>query len=94
MDLDLRKLRYFVAVAQCSSFRRAAAVLRIAQPALTRQIRTLEGELNAELFTRSFRGAELTDAGRQLFEDAQPLLAAADSIRLRLTRAPPADTVG
>lgn len=86
MDLDLRKLRYFVAVAQCTSFRRPAAVLHVAQPALTRQIRTLEGDLNAELFTRSSRGTELTDAGRQLFEDAQPLLSAADSIRLRLIR--------
>jgi DNA-binding transcriptional LysR family regulator len=88
MDLDLRKLRYFVAVAECSGFRRAAEVLHVAQPALTRQIRVFEGEMNAELFTRSFRGAELTDAGRQLFEDAQPLLAAADSIRSRLTQLP------
>jgi DNA-binding transcriptional LysR family regulator len=97
MDLDLRKLRYFVAVAECSGFRRAAEVLRVAQPALTRQIRVFEGEMNAELFTRSFRGAELTDAGRQLFEDAQPLLAAADSIRSRLTQLPrmvPRVTVG
>lgn len=97
MDLDLRKLRYFMAVAECSGFRRAAEVLHVAQPALTRQIRVFEGEMNAELFTRSFRGAELTDAGRQLFEDAQPLLAAANSIRSRLTQLPrmvPRVTVG
>jgi len=84
MDVDLRKLRYFVAVAESGGFRRAAEELRIGQPALTRQIRAFEGEMDAELFTRSFRGAELTEAGRRLLAEAPTLLEAADSLRRRL----------
>lgn len=87
MDVDLRKLRYFVAVAEHAGFRRAADALHIAQPALTRQIQSLEGEMNAELFTRSFRGTELTEAGKQLLEDAQPLLEYAGMLRTRLAEA-------
>ena len=86
MDLDLRKLRYFVAVAEASGFRRAAEVLRVAQPALTRQIRSLEGDLNTQLFTRSRRGVELTDAGRQLMAEAPVLLDSANAMRARLSR--------
>lgn len=87
MDVDLRKLRYFVAVAECSGFRRAAELLHISQPALTRQIRSLEDEMKAELFTRSVRGTELTEAGRQLLEDAQPLLNSANMLRDRVRQA-------
>lgn len=97
MDVDLRKLRYFVAVAECAGFRRAAEVLHIAQPALTRQIRALEGEMHAELFVRSCTGTALTEAGLQLLEDAQPLLATANSLRDRIawvTSRPPRLTVG
>ncbi|GAB3606584.1 LysR substrate-binding domain-containing protein [Conyzicola nivalis] len=84
MDVDLRKLRYFVAVAEHGGFRRAAEVLRIGQPALTRQIKAFEGEMDAELFTRSFRGANLTEAGRRLLAEAPALLDAADSLRRQL----------
>jgi DNA-binding transcriptional LysR family regulator len=86
-DLDLRRLRYFVAVAERLHFSRAAEELLIAQPALSRQIRALEKELRTELFVRDSRRVELTDAGRQLLDDARPLLAAADAARRRVDRA-------
>jgi DNA-binding transcriptional LysR family regulator len=84
MDLDLRKLRYFVAVAEELSFGRAAQRLRIAQPALSRQIRALEKELRVELFARSSKGTELTAAGRQLLDDARPLLASSAGLERRV----------
>ncbi|MFF0271046.1 LysR family transcriptional regulator [Kribbella sp. NPDC004536] len=87
MDLDLRKLRYFVAVAEELHFGRAAERLHIAQPVLSRQIRALEDELRVQLFVRTKRTTELTAAGRQLLDDAGPLLAAADATRRRVVRA-------
>ncbi|MFG1811091.1 LysR family transcriptional regulator [Streptomyces sp. NPDC049040] len=87
MDLDLRKLRYFVAVADRLHFGRAAEDLHIAQPALSRQIRALEQDLGAPLFTRDRHGVTLTDAGRQLLDDAGPLLASAQAVRRRVTAA-------
>jgi DNA-binding transcriptional LysR family regulator len=86
-DVDLRKLRYFVAVAEQLHFGRAAEALHIAQPVLSRQIRALEEELKAPLFVRDKRATELTPAGRQLLADAGPLLAGADALRRRVTRA-------
>jgi len=85
MDLDLRKLRYFLAVADRLHFGRAAEELHIAQPVLSRQIRALEKDLGASLFTRDRHGVVLTDAGRQLLADASPLLASADAVRHRVT---------
>ena len=87
MDVDLRKLRYFVAVAEELHFGRAAESLHIAQPVLSRQIRALEEELKARLFLRDKRGTELTPAGAQLLTDARPLLANADALRRRVGRA-------
>ena len=87
MDVDLRKVRYFVAVAEELNFGRAAEALHIAQPVLSRQIRALEGELKAQLFVRDKRGTELTEAGHQLLADARPLLANADALRRRVGRA-------
>jgi DNA-binding transcriptional LysR family regulator len=84
MDLDLRKLRYFVAVADTLHFGRAAEQLHIAQPVLSRQIRALEHDLGAPLFTRDSHGVVLTDAGTQLLTDAGPLLASADAARRRV----------
>jgi DNA-binding transcriptional LysR family regulator len=84
MDLDLRKLRYFAAVAETGNLTRAAEQLHIAQPVLTRQIRALETELHATLFTRSARGTDLTPAGRQLLEDARPVLQSALALQRRV----------
>lgn len=87
MDLDLRKLRYFVAVAERLHFGRAADDLHIAQPALSRQIRALEHDLDVSLFTRDRHGVALTDAGRQLLTDTGPLLASAEAVRRRASAA-------
>ncbi|MFH8469206.1 LysR family transcriptional regulator [Streptomyces sp. NPDC017991] len=87
MDLDLRKLRYFVAVADRLHFGRAADELHIAQPVLSRQIRALEQDLGAPLFIRDRHGVALTEAGRQLLADAGPLLASAHAVRHRVSMA-------
>ncbi|MEU3302812.1 LysR substrate-binding domain-containing protein [Streptomyces sp. NPDC006678] len=97
MDVDLRKMRYFVVVAEELHFGRAAERLHITQPVLSRQIRALEQELRAQLFTRNKQSTELTAAGRQLLEDARPLLAAAQALCRRVqqaTHGSPEFTVG
>ncbi|MEU7860205.1 LysR substrate-binding domain-containing protein [Nonomuraea sp. NPDC049141] len=87
MDVDLRKMRYFVAVAERLHFSRAAEDLHIAQPVLSRQIRSLEHDLDAQLFVRDSHGVSLTEAGRQLLDDARNLLTAAEATRRRVRRA-------
>ncbi len=76
--MELRQLRYFVAVAEEMNFRRAAERLRIAQPALSQQISKFERELKTTLFERTTRHVELTDAGRILFAEGRRVLAEAD----------------
>jgi DNA-binding transcriptional LysR family regulator len=83
-DLDLRKLRYFVAVAELEHFGRAAEALHIAQPVLSRQIRALEHDLGARLFDRDTRGTRLTAAGQTLLRDARELLSGAETVRSRV----------
>ena len=77
--MELRHLRYFVAVAEEKHFGKAAARLRLAQPSLSRQIRQLEDEIGAELFDRKDpRGVQLTGAGLDLLVNAREALAAAE----------------
>jgi DNA-binding transcriptional LysR family regulator len=79
MDLDLRKLRYFAAVAEHRHFGRAAEQLYIAQPVLSRQIRALEQELGCALLVRTTRSVQLTPAGEQLRQDARQVFASVDA---------------
>jgi DNA-binding transcriptional LysR family regulator len=76
--MELRHLRYFVAVAEELNFTRAARKLRISQPPLSSQIRQLEKELGAPLFRRLARKVELTDGGKLLLEQARIILKLAD----------------
>jgi DNA-binding transcriptional LysR family regulator len=87
VDLDLRKLRYFMAVAEQLNFGRAAESLHIAQPVLSRQIRAFEDELKVRLFVRDSRGTALTPAGEQLRADAPALLTEAEAVYRRVRRA-------
>ncbi|WP_420134329.1 LysR substrate-binding domain-containing protein [Rhodopseudomonas sp.] len=66
--MNLKQLEYFMRVAELGSFSKAAMMLDIAQPALSRQVRGLETELNQQLFLRNGRGVALTEAGRRLFD--------------------------
>jgi LysR family transcriptional regulator, nitrogen assimilation regulatory protein len=72
--MELRQLRYFVAIVDHGSLSRAARVLHIAQPALTQQIRQLEEELHAQLLHRSAQGVLATDPGKIFYEHAQAIL--------------------
>lgn len=72
--MEIRQLRYFLAVGEQEHFGRAADSLNIAQPALSRQIRRLEQQLGVDLFERLPRGVRLTDAGRTLLTDTRRIL--------------------
>lgn len=84
--MELRQLRYFIAVAERLSFSKAAEHLHVTVPPLSRQIRQLEEELDVQLFVRDRRHVVLTDAGQLLLREARALLAqtshACDSVRL------------
>jgi len=77
--MELRQLRYFVAVATEGNFTRAASKLHISQPPLSRQIQLLEDELGVQLLVRA-RPLRLTEAGRVLFDQARPVLARLEQI--------------
>ena len=79
--MDLRDLKYFVAIAQAGNTRRAADAVHRSQPALTKAIDRLEASLGAKLFEREGRGQRLSVAGATLLARATPLLGAADTVR-------------
>jgi DNA-binding transcriptional LysR family regulator len=85
--MDLRRLRYFVVVAEEANIGRAAARLNISQPPLTRQIQQLEDDVGTSLFQRTRKGVRLTNAGEVLFEEARNLLVLASRARERTRRA-------
>jgi DNA-binding transcriptional LysR family regulator len=76
--MELRHLRYFVAVAEQLHFRHAAEIVHVAQPALSQQIRQLEEELGVTLLERSHHKVRLTSAGKAFYENAQSILKQAD----------------
>ena len=84
--MDLKQIEYFVRVAELGSFTRAAVVLNIAQPALSRQVRLLEVELRQNLLVRNGRGAIPTEAGKVLLEHGRGILHQVERAREELGR--------
>jgi len=76
--MELRHLRYFLAVGEALNFRKAAAQLRLAQPSLSRQVQDLEEEIGVDLFRRSPRGVTLTAEGKLFLKEAREVLKHAD----------------
>lgn len=86
MNIELRHLRYFIAVAEELHFGRAAARLNISQPPLSQQIQTLEQQIEARLFNRTNRSVSLTTAGKQFLADSRQILAQVEEAASRATR--------
>ena len=79
--MNLKQLEYFVHVAELGSFSRAALILNIAQPALSRQVRLLETDLHVTLLMRNGRGVVLTEAGKRLFDHSVGILQLVSHVR-------------
>src|SRR5580658_9919300 len=84
--MELRHLRYFVAVGEEEHYGRAARRLHVAQPALSRQIQDLEKVMGVKLFDRLSRGVKLSSAGRQFLSDVRRILQDVDNATLRADR--------
>ena len=93
--MNLKQLEYFVRVAELGSFSRAALILNIAQPALSRQVRLLETDLHVTLLMRNGRGVVLTEAGKRLFDHSVGILQLMSRVRedLESTRGEPAGRI-
>lgn len=85
--MDLRHLKYFIAVAEELNIGRAALRLHISQPPLTRQIQQLEEELDVQLLIRTPRGVELTQAGEMFLEEARNIRSLVEQAIERTKRA-------
>ncbi len=92
LNLSLRQLLYFVTVAEEKHFRRAAERLHISQPPLTQRIQSMERDLGVQLFRRSGRQVELTEAGRMVLAEAQAALAQVERLREVARRAEHGET--
>lgn len=79
--MDLRHIRYFLAVAEAGTVTRAAELLHVSQPAISRQIRDLEKEIGVVLFERVGRNVRLTGAGEDLLADSRAILRQAETLR-------------
>jgi LysR family nitrogen assimilation transcriptional regulator len=79
--MDIRKIRTFVHIAELGSYSRAATFLHVSQPALSRQMRLLEGELNLSLFHRHGHGVELTDEGLAFLDRCRDVLMDFEQLR-------------
>ncbi len=80
--MNFRRLKYFVKIVDIGSLTQAAEVLHIAQPALSQQVATLEGELNQQLLIRTKRGVTPTEAGKVLYLHARTILGQCEQARL------------
>src|SRR3546814_11104960 len=94
VTMELRQLRYFIAVAEEGSFGGAAQRVHVTQPPVTRQIHALEQELKVTLFVRQPGGALLTDAGRVFLAEAHGVISRSSTTAQRTDRAPPGDNGG
>lgn len=92
--MDIRQLEYFIAVAERGSFTKAAEDLFITRQALSKAVRNLEHELETVLFASRENRLELTDEGRRLHEDAQPVVQLFDALERRYVRTPGSERAG
>lgn len=83
--MELRQLKYYIAVAETLNFSEAAKKLYITQGTLSQQIKQLEGELGAELFERSSHSVRLTEAGEELLPLARKMMEASDECRMKIS---------
>src|SRR6478672_3442615 len=86
MDVELRRLRYFIAVAEELNFHRAAELLHVAQPAVSQQVRKLEIELGVDLLRRNRQSVTLTAAGVTFLDEARRTLRQAEAAAVRPAR--------